>query len=359
VAFLYLYPVALDTMGSSRQAIGWVMGVFSLAAVVVRPIMGKLVLRTGEYRVISLGLGVCLVASLGYMLVSEFGALMLIVRIMHGVGFSAFVSGSFSLAARGFHPDRRAESFGILGAALMGAVAVAPPLGERLIREHGFGSLYAAAAVSVLLAWAAVVAVGRKVGTPGERKIRVRYLPLFKDRGFLMLLGSTLALSHCQATVSNFLALIAFEKESTSGGYFFISFVSAILVLLVMGRSIDRYGKREFLKVSYPFFAIGVALIPAVIASGLFWISALLFGLGLGFLFSTHNALAAGEGTEAEKPATMSVFTGVYDSGFITGGIVSGWFAQYANLDALFIGCSLLAVSGWGLMVLPFREQRS
>ncbi|MBW2120202.1 MAG: hypothetical protein JRH09_20105, partial [Deltaproteobacteria bacterium] len=56
IAFLYLYPLALEAMGSEHHVIGLVMGIFSAAAVISRPILGKLVALKGEYRVISSGM---------------------------------------------------------------------------------------------------------------------------------------------------------------------------------------------------------------------------------------------------------------------------------------------------------------
>ncbi|MBW1739227.1 MAG: MFS transporter [Deltaproteobacteria bacterium] len=135
IAFLYLYPLALDAMGSGHHMIGLVMGLFSVAAVLSRPFLGKLVALKGEFRIIFFGMAVSLVASLCYNLITAFGPGMLLTRVIHGIGFSAFISGGFSLAAKAFHPEKRAEAFGVLGAALMAAVALAPILG--VCRIHG------------------------------------------------------------------------------------------------------------------------------------------------------------------------------------------------------------------------------
>ena len=202
VAFLYLYPLALDAMGSAHHVIGLVMGLFSCAAVISRPFMGKLIFLRGEHWVFSLGMITILFASLGYILITTFGPAMLLVRVIHGFGFSAAVSAGFSLAAKTSHPEKRGESFSIIGASLMSAVAVAPPLGEFLIHHWGFGTLYMAAAGLAPLAW--LVSEGAFQPMPGrwydEGKGSVKYASILKNRSFFFLLVSTIIFAHCQAT---------------------------------------------------------------------------------------------------------------------------------------------------------------
>jgi len=354
IAFFYLYPLTLNAMGSEHHVIGWVMGLFSVAAVISRPFLGKLVVLKGEYWVISMGIGVSFVASLGYNLITAVGAGMLLTRTIHGIGFSAFISGSFSLVAKAFPPEKQGEAFGILGASLMGAVALAPPFGEFLVHKWGFHALYMAASGSVILALPtasiAVHSLSRLTHT--DEKPDVKYLALLRNRSFLFLLISTLIFAHCQSTVPNFLALIAAEKGVHGGRFFFVSYFAAVLVLLTMGRLIDRYGKLSFLRLSYPLFSLGILFIPGMIESPLFSVSAVLYGTGMGLLFPTHNALAASHGTTNEKPAIMSLFTAVYDTGFITGAVVSGWLARQTTLNTLFWACGILGFTGFFMVIM-------
>ena len=355
IAFLYLYPLALEAMGSEHHVIGLVMGIFSVAAVISRPFLGKLVALKGEYRVISLGMAICFLSSLSYNVITAFGFNMLLVRVVHGIGFSAFISAGFSLAAKAFPPEKRGETFGILGAAIMGAVALAPPFGEILIRKLGFHGLYLAASASIILAWIAAFVATHPMSpcSPGEdNKTDVSYLRLLKDRSFLFLLISTIIFAHCQSTVPNFLALIAAEKGTQSGPFFFVSYSVSILILVFMGRHIDRYGKLVFLRIAYPFFCLGILFVPGMVHSIFFPVSAILFGAGMGLLFAAHNALAADHGSQMEKPAIMSIFTAVYDTGFITGAVLSGWFAHLASLDMLFRACGTLGFIGFFVVLV-------
>ncbi|MEA2039072.1 MAG: MFS transporter [Thermodesulfobacteriota bacterium] len=359
IGFLYLYPLALQDMGIRHHAIGWAMGLFSVAAVISRPFIGKLTVQKGEYWVISLGMVLSFFACLAYILITAFGPAMLLTRLIHGIGFSAYISGGFSLAAKEFSPLKRGKSFSIVGVALMGAIALAPSFGEILVRGYGFLSLYLAAAASMILAWFAILPAVHPLPRLSQKghEPPVKYMSLLKDRSFFFLLCSTLIFAHCQSTVSNFLALIAAEKGASSGGFFFASYSSAILVLLTTGGLVDRYGKVFLLSLSYPFFSLGIVLMPGLIQSTFCYIPPVLFGTGMGLLFSTHNALAASHGTMREKPAVMSVFTCIYDAGFVTGAIFSGWLAHQIHLDALFVFSGFFALLGFFIVFLsPIKD---
>jgi len=358
IGLLYLYPLILKTMGSDPHTTGWVMGTFSISAVLSRPFLGKLVIQKGEYWVISSGMALTLVASLSYNLITAFGPIMLFIRMIHGIGFSAFIAGSFSLLAKGVSPLKRSAAFSMVGVSLMVAIALAPSIGEVLIDWYGFHSLYMAASGLIVLAWLALI-TGIKPGFGVSRENEgadIRYLPLLRDRPFFFLLCSTLIFAHSQATVANFLALIAAQNKASAGPFFFASYLTAIIVLIILGRLIDRYGKLFLTCLSYPLLSLSIILIPNTIHSLLFPITAMLFGTGMGVLFATHNALAASHGSIQEKPAVMSLFTGVYDTGFITGAVVSGWLANQIGLDMLFISSGFFTFSG--LMIAIFSPMK-
>jgi len=241
----------------------------------------------------------------------------------------------------------------------MCSVAVAPFFGESLILKWGFSALYLAASGSVFLAWLAAFKTRRPlpISVQGDKKTNVRYLALLKNRSFLFLLISTIIFVHCQATVLNFLALIANEKGIASGRFFLASNIMAILILLTTGKLLDRFGKLFFMRFSYPIFSLGILLIPGMIGNAFYPVPAILYGVGIAILFSSHNALAASYGSRIEKPTIMSLFTATYDTGFVTGTIMSGWLAHQTSLEALYWACGVFGFIGLFMVVLlPIEE---
>jgi MFS family permease len=83
----------------------------------------------------------------------------------------------------------------------------------------------------------------------------------------------------------------------------------------------------------------------------------MLYGTGLAFLFPAAIALAADQAERPEElPGMMSLATAIFDIGFISGTVFSGWFADLFSLDTLFITVGALCFVGFALMFSPIHE---
>ena len=358
IAFFYLYPLYLQAIGSSKSTIGWVMGLMPISTVVSRPFMGKLVARRGEKWVILLGLIIIFFSSLGYHGLQRVAWPMMLVRVTHGIGFSAFISASYTAVAQWVPPSRRGQAYSYVGATILAAVALIPLAGEQLVKGFGYPALFNGAAAVVFLAGLLVFtrATSLTIASSGYQG-SLRYGPLLRRRSVCLLLAAILLFVQGHATVLNFIALQAAGLGLPPGFYFAVATSLAFILRLVAGSFIDRYGKKRFMKSSYLFFGIGICSIPFISYPPAFYISTLLYGAGLAFLFPAAIALAADQAEKPEElPGMMSLATAVFDLGFISGSVISGWFADIFSLDILFISVGALCFVGFALMFTPIYE---
>jgi predicted MFS family arabinose efflux permease len=65
--------------------------------------------------------------------------------------------------------------------------------------------------------------------------------------------------------------------------------------------------------------------------------------------------MAAGM-TPAYAAASMAVFTAVYDGGFITGPVISGWVADATALSSAFITAALICGAGFIVSIAALRK---
>ena len=361
IAFFYLYPLYLQAIGSSKTTIGWIMGLMPISTVVSRPYMGKLVARRGEQWVIVFGLIVIFFSSMGYHGLQRVAWPMVLVRIAHGIGFSAFISASYTAVAQWVPPNRRGQAYSYTGATILAAVALMPLAGEHLVKGFGYPALFNGAAAAVFLAALLTFspATSRNLA-PSSYQGTVLYGPLLKRRSVCFLLLAILLFVQGHATVLNFIALQATRLGLAPGYYFAVAASLAFFLRLVAGSFIDRYGKKRFMKGSYLFFGIGICSIPLISHPPAFYLSTLLYGAGLAFLFPAAIALAADQAERPEElPGMMSLATAVFDLGFISGSVISGWFADLFSLDILFMSVGALSFVGFLLMFTPIHEAQS
>ena len=358
IAFFYLYPLYLQAIGSSKTTIGWVMGLMPISTVISRPFMGKLVARRGEQRVILLGLVIIFFSSLGYHGLQRVAWPMVLVRVLHGVGFSAFISASYTAVAQWVPANRRGQAYSYTGATILAAVALMPLAGEHLVKGFGYPALFNSAAAAVLLATLLTFAPATsRAIPPSSYEGMLLYGPLLRRRSTCLLLLAILLFVQGHATVLNFIALQANRFGLPPGYYFAVAATLAFILRLVAGSFIDRYGKKPFMKGSYIVFGMGICFIPLISHPAAFYASTMLYGTGLAFLFPAAIALAADQAERPEElPGMMSLATAIFDLGFISGTVFSGWFADLFSLDTLFLTVGALCFVGFALMFSPIHE---
>jgi len=286
---------------------------------------------------------------------------MMLVRVAHGIGFSAFISASYTAVAQWVPPHRRGQAYSYIGATILAAVALIPLAGEQLIKGFGYPALFNGAAAVVFLAGLLTFTpVTSHSMTSGGYEGSLRYGPLLKRRSVCLLLAAILLFVQGHATVLNFIALQATRLGLPPGFYFAVAASLAFILRLIAGSFIDRYGKKRFMKSSYLFFGVGVCSIPYISYSPAFYVSTLLYGAGLAFLFPAAIALSADQAEKPEElPGMISLATAVLDLGFISGSVISGWFADLFSLDILFISVGALSFVGFALMFTPIEEAQT
>src|SRR5512139_3764355 len=91
-------PIYLSRLGSDEVEIGVLIGIFFFCSLVLRPFVGKALIRTPEKKFMITGSFLFALASLAYLLAPPFWPLF-IVRVLQGIGFALFHTASFTLIA--------------------------------------------------------------------------------------------------------------------------------------------------------------------------------------------------------------------------------------------------------------------
>ena len=152
-AFFYMYPIYLSSLDVSKTAIGLIMGIYSVASSVVRPFAGKSIDRVGEKLVLMSGLFLILVCSLLYHFVPGITSATFVLRILHGIGFSAFIAAAFSTIAKFTPSEIRGRAFSYNSAAILAALGSVPLAGEHLMDAFGHPAIFHGGAAATFLAF--------------------------------------------------------------------------------------------------------------------------------------------------------------------------------------------------------------
>src|SRR4030043_1877982 len=134
-------PIYLSRLGSNEVEIGVLVGIFFFCALVLRPFVGKALLRTPEKKFMIIGSLLYALASLAYLLAPPFWPL-LIVRVFQGIGFAFFTTAAFTLIANISPETHRGQSLSYFALSMSISGALGPSIGIFLINHFSFTLLF-------------------------------------------------------------------------------------------------------------------------------------------------------------------------------------------------------------------------
>lgn len=333
-------PLYVIELGGNDSLVGLAAGVFTITAVLFRPIVGGLLDQYGRRLFVLFGMAVFALSMYLYNWVGGI-ALLLVLRIVHGFGW-AFSTTAAGTAVTDMIPEsRRGEGLGWYGLAMTGAMAIGPMLGTWTLQNHAFWDLFlVATGLSVVALFLAAA-----TPMPFTPKSTRRKLALY-DPSLVPIMVAVAFLSVAYGGLITFLPLFAASIDVNAGVFFLLYAATLTVIRPIAGKLSDRHGESS---VILPATAVAVlALLTIALSRGVFGVvaAAVLYGAGYG---AAQPALQAAT-IRLVRPdrigvANASFFT-AFDLGIALGAAALGGVAQAFGYRTLFVTCAVsVAVS--------------
>ena len=333
-------PIYLSRLGSKEVEIGILIGSSGVSSLVIRPFIGRALLRTPERYFMIIGALFLAVASIAYIVAPPFWPF-LIVSVLQGIGFALFTTASFTLIANisaGAHMGRSLGYF-ILAFTISGALA--PPIAISLINRFDFILLFLVCLGLSLCSLFITLRLGRG-----------REVPLkdaSPEEGFFLsrrsLQPSILAFSpfFIWGALTTFFPLYAISHGVTNPGLFF----SAVAVMLILsrvfgGKILDVYNRERIILICIIPYIVGMVLLAFSKTLPMFLLVAVIYGIGPAFLVPALMAYALDRGG-SPGPA-MGTFQAITDLGASLGPMIMGIVIQSTNYSTMFLCLALTGI---------------
>src|SRR4030066_520313 len=134
-------PIYLSRFGSSEIEIGILIGTLGISSLVLRPFVGRALLKIPEKNFMLTGTLIFAFTSIAYLLTSPFWPF-LMVRIFQGIGMAFFYTASVTLITNISPVTRRGQSISYFYLAFNISFALSPSLGMFLINNFSFTPLF-------------------------------------------------------------------------------------------------------------------------------------------------------------------------------------------------------------------------
>ena len=355
LAALNLLPVFFEHLGGTPRQIGFLVGLFSFAAFLSRPLGGWLLSRVNPKRIMLAGLFMVLVASVLYLPIHRLGWFVIFLRIFHGVGFSLFILAALLVVVLAVREDLRTYALGVVSTGFLLPLLVVPALAEELIKRYGFVLYF----LSVILFAAIPFVVAFFLKFPllhrkeDDGLVSTGFFRLIGQKRMLSLFLMAFVFEVALSASLSFVPLLTHDGMPLRAGYFYSGLgLTAVLLRLFGGRWLKFWGSPKVLLPALYLLSSGAILVYLSQTSGMLAISGIVWGLGTGALYPHLSALSV-EGVETkDKGKVLSLFASSIDLGFALGPIIFGWLSQELGIREAFLPLALIIfISSTGIML--------
>jgi len=355
LACYMLLPKYLVTeLGAAATEIGGVMATFSLANIVVVPLVGIGVDRFGRRPLIQIGLVILSLSSVGFLFVDSVFPGLYVLRGLQGISFACVFISASTLVIDTAPPERLSQALALFGATMHLMNAIVPWLAERASESLGWQPVFAASLVMALVGLGVSSTLRERVLTGDEAVAAPSMLSLLGRRSFQISLFVMASAGVASATLTTFIQPHAIARGILRVASFFTAFaVAAVSVRVVLGGFMDRGNRYVICLLSLAGYAVLLLATRDVTGTTLPLLGGLL-GIVHGFFMPTFLAMNLSGAGDAERGRIVALISGSFNVGFGFGTLGVGAVAAVHGYGAGFgAAAAVVAVAASVMLARP------
>jgi len=360
----------MNLQGANLSLLGIAVGVYGLSQAVLQIPFSMLSDRYGRKNIILIGLFIFFIGSLASLFVESVWAL-IICRAVQGAG--AIAGTSMVLLADNSRVEYRTKVMAVVGVSIGASFVLALVLGPLIASLFGLKGVFIAATLLAGLALivcffgldessypATDIAIEKTTGIQLEK-----FVLIIRDSALMSFACSVFVL-HLVMTASFIVIPIILESSHHINRelHWQVYLIVFAVSLLLMGPFM-RFSQ-DVEKTKALFFSANVLLVIVLVSLAFlydsYWPALALFAL----YFLSFNLLEAllpslmSQSVDEERKATaMGVFSSFQFMGAFTGGILSGFVAEFGSIELVFILCAGFVVGALLLSLIYYGRPTS
>ncbi len=336
-------PMFVSLHEGNSSDVGLVIGVLTIAAVLIRPFSGAASDTLGRKIILAIGVFICFLAMVFYFWASTIPSI-LFVRIVHGIGWGIATSAFGTLASDMVPASRRGEGIGYFGFASLIAGALGPFIGIGLMNQFDFTAVLGFSAVSTFLSLTALLLIKLpKFEGFHSQSSSIMARLVESSSLFPSVLMGLLGLVY--GGIVSFITLFGTEVGIQNVGWFFlINAISSFLIRPLSGRLFDKKGHIYVLLPGALLSLTGVLLLSYATSTLHLSFAAFFFGFGMGAIQPSLQAWVINRAAPSRRGAANATFFSAFDLGISGGAIMLGGVARAFNYAIMYRCSSLILV---------------
>jgi len=341
---LPVLPLYLKTLGGNYLQIGFIMGIFSISSLILRPISGNFADRMGRKTLLYSSIIVFLLTPLFYLLTPSLWSASLI-QIFYGFSVGAFTVASTTMATDLIPNEKITQYVGIFSLAFVAAKGFAPAVGNLLFIKYGFHGALLFAWFAGLLSLLLLIPVKEPGLIPSNKN--VTFGKMFFDFRVQMPMITLFCGMVTFGIISNWLSTFATNRGIINvSSFFFINTTFMIISRLFTGK-ITNKGLPRLTVFAGMLMIVSLWLITGVTQLWQLALIGIVYGVGYGAYYPTLTSIVVLSVNKEERGTALGIYTTAFDLG-VTAGSVLGGFSHYFGFVYVFWGVTIIPLLGLG-----------
>lgn len=350
-------PLFVEHLGGNDQLIGFVVGIFTFSALLLRPFAGHALESKGRGFVYILGLTI-FVLSVGSYAFAMNILFLFVMRVVQGVGWGFSTTASGTIATDLIPPRKRGEGMGFFGLSGNIAMAFGPSLGLALTSKLPFNAFFlicggCGLAALVLASQIKYKKVEKKTIKPASAKFDFIEKTALQPALLLFFITTTFG------GIATFLPLYTAQKHIAGIQWYFLLYALGVLVTrMFAGKIYDRRGHQAVVIPGEIMIFAAMILLAWLPNTPILFLAAILYGLGFGSVQPALQAWAVDQAPMHRKGMANATFFSFFDLGIGIGAMIFGQIGDLLGYRSIYITSSLSVLISMILyLFLLFRNR--
>lgn len=324
-------PSYLKDLGGGKH-IGWIIGLFTLAALISRPYSGRLTDTIGRIPVMMVGAIVCFFLGFLYVLL-PFVVGFLTLRFFHGFSTGFKPTATSAYIADISPANRKGEAVGYLSISGSLGMSSGPAIGSFLTNAYGINSMFYASSVIALCSVAVLIGM-RETLTDKKpfswKLLKLKKEDLFENRVFhicMVMLGLFFPYGVTLTIIPDAHANFGLTNK---GLYMAALTISSLVTRLIGGRFSDNYGRVPILILASLLSTTSMLVTGYASSSIIFLLGAVFLGFSSGLISPAITAWVLELAIKDKIGRALASMYMALELAIGLGAVLSGmFFAQY------------------------------
>ena len=349
-------PRYMEESGGDQFAVGLVVGIFTISALLIRPFAGKALDTLNRKYVLLIGLIIFAISAFSYQWTTTV-LLILSLRFIHGIGWGITTTSFGTIVADIIPSKRRGEGMGYYGLSSTLGMALAPLIGIWIMNTKGFSFLFVTAAIlaliTLILTQFNTYSKGHQLTEEQEQSEakKASLLDGLMEKRALFPSFLILLFAITYGGVVTFITIYGKEQGIENVGWFFMG--NAFMVMLsrpIAGKIFDKKGHQAVLIPGVLLATIGLLILSYTTNVMLLVLASLFFGLGFGTIQPSLQAWTINKVPPHRRGAANATFFSAFDLGIGIGSMTLGIVAKWTSYSTMYRLSTIL----FGIFIITY-----